>query len=128
MTKEKSFKRRVRERMSKTGESYAAARGQVSQKRDRVQAAGARLAATADRPSDDKIVEMTGQRWEAWFATLDRWGARERKHGEIAAFLVEEHDVPAWWAQTVTVWYERARGIRLKHQQADGFTVSASKT
>jgi hypothetical protein len=29
MTKERSFKRRVRERMSKTGESYTAARGHV---------------------------------------------------------------------------------------------------
>lgn len=36
MTSERLFKRRVRERMSKTGESYAAARSHVSQKRDRV--------------------------------------------------------------------------------------------
>jgi hypothetical protein len=31
MTKEKSFKRRVRERMSKTGESYTAARPRVAE-------------------------------------------------------------------------------------------------
>ena len=55
MTREASFKRRVRDRMSKTGESYAAARSQVAQKRDRVQAAGARLADTSDRPSEDKL-------------------------------------------------------------------------
>jgi hypothetical protein len=128
MTNEKSFKRHVRERMSKTGESYAAARSQVSQKRDRIQAAGARLASTADRPSDDKIGAATGKRWEAWFALLDRWGARERKHGETVVFLMEEHDVPGWWAQSITVWYERTRGMRLKHQQADGFTIYASKT
>jgi uncharacterized protein YndB with AHSA1/START domain len=41
---------------------------------------------------------------------------------------MEEHDVPSWWAQSITVWYERARGMRLKHQQADGFTIYASKT
>jgi hypothetical protein len=128
MTKERSFKRRVRERMSKTGESYAAARGQASQKRDRVQDARSRLAATADRPSDDKVTAVTGRRWEAWFSILDRWGARERKHGETVAFLMGEHDVPSWWAQAITMWYERARGMRLKHQQADGFTVYASKT
>lgn len=128
MTKEKSFKRRVRERMSKTGESYAAARSQVSHKRDRIQAAGTRLAATDDRPSDDKVEEATGKRWETWFSILDRWGARQRKHGETAAFLTEEHDVPGWWAQSITMWYERARGMRLKHQQADGFTIYASKT
>ena len=128
MTKERSFKRRVRERMSKTGESYAAARSQVSEKRDRVHAARARLAATDDRPSDDKVAAVTGKRWEAWFSILDRWGARERRHGETVAFLMNEHAVPGWWAQAVTVWYERARGMRLKHQQPDGFTVWASKT
>ena len=49
MTKERLFKRRVRGRIAKTGESYTAARRQVSQKRDHVQAARARLGATADR-------------------------------------------------------------------------------
>src|SRR5688500_15351001 len=49
MTKERSFKRRVRERMSKTGESYTSARSHVSEKRDRVQAARTRLVA-ADKP------------------------------------------------------------------------------
>jgi hypothetical protein len=128
MTKESSFKRRVRDRMSKTGESYAAARSQLSPKRARVQAARERLAATDDRPTDDKVAAATGKRWEAWFSALDRWGARQRKHGETVDYLMEEHDVPSWWAQSITVWYERARGMRLKHQQADGFTVYASKT
>jgi hypothetical protein len=128
MTKESSFKRRVRERMSKTGESYAAARSQLSQKRVRVQAARERLAATDDRPTDDKVAAATGKWWEAWFSVLDRWGARQRKHGETVGYLMEEHDVPGWWAQSITVWYERARGMRLKHQQADGFTIYASKT
>jgi hypothetical protein len=128
MTKESSFKRRVRDRMSKTGESYAAARGQLSPKRARVQAARERLAGTDDRPTDDKVAAATGKRWEAWFSVLDRWGARHRKHGETVAFLMEEHDVASWWAQSITVWYERTRGMRLKHQQADGFTVYASKT
>ncbi len=128
VTESKSFKRRVRERMSKTGESYTAARGQVAQKRDRVQAARTRLAADAKLVSDDKIKEATGRRWDAWLSILDRWGARDRKHGETVGFLMAEHDVEGWWAQTITVGYERARGMRLKHQQADGFTISASKT
>jgi hypothetical protein len=128
MTKESSFKRRVRERMSKTGESYAAARSQASQKRDRVQSARARLAAPAERPSDEKIVAATGKSWDAWFNIVDHGGVRDSKHGEIVAFLMEQHDVPGWWAQSITVWYHRARGLRVKHQQADGFTIYASKT
>jgi hypothetical protein len=81
MTRDRSFKRRVRERMSKTGESYAAARSQVSEKRERVAAARTRLSTAEDLPSDDKVETATGKRWDAWFAILDRWGARERTHG-----------------------------------------------
>lgn len=128
MTEKKSFKRRVRGRMSKTGESYTAARTQVAQKRDRVNAARTRLAAANDRSSDDKIKYATGKKWDQWFSILDRWGASNKKHGAIARFLTDKHGVPGWWAQSITVWYERARGMRLKHQQADGFTISASKT
>lgn len=128
MTEDKSFKRRVRARMSKTGESYTAARGHVADKRDRERVARTRLAAPADRPSDDAVRDATGRSWDEWFELLDRWGARDRKHGDIARHLVDEHGVGGWWAQSVTVAYERARGMRLKHQQADGFSVSASKT
>jgi hypothetical protein len=39
-----------------------------------------------------------------------------------------EHRVPGWWAQAITNGYERATGMRRKHQQADGFTIYASKT
>jgi hypothetical protein len=71
MTKERSFKRRVRERMSKTGERYTAARRQISEKHGRVEAARASLAASTERPSDDKVEEVTGKKWEAWFSLLD---------------------------------------------------------
>jgi hypothetical protein len=127
VTEDKSFKRRVRERMSKTGESYTAARGHVAQKRDRVKAARTRLAADAKPVSDQKIKEATGRTWEAWLSILDRWGARDRKHGETVDFLMT-HDVEGWYAQAIAVGYERSRGMRLKHQQADGFTIYASKT
>jgi hypothetical protein len=128
VTEKKSFKRHVRERMSKTGESYTTARTQVTQKRNRVQAARTRLAAADERVPDAKIKEATGKKWDQWFSILDRWGAKGRKHGEIARFLMETHEVENWWAQTITVGYERDRGLRLKYQQADGFTISASKT
>jgi hypothetical protein len=128
VTENKSFKRRVRERMSKTGESYTAARGHVAQKRDRVKAARTRLAAVATPVSDQKIMEATGRTWEAWLSLLDRWGARDRKHGETVDFLITQHDVEGWYAQAITVGYERTRGMRLKHQQADGFSISASRT
>ena len=36
--------------------------------------------------------------------------------------------VDGWWAQSVTVGYEPARGMRAEHQRLDGFTVDVSRT
>ena len=128
MTTQKLLKRRVRERMSKTGESYTAARRHVVRGRDSLEAARARLASARELASDEKLAEATGHDWEEWISLLERWGARDRKHGETADFLVARHGVPGWWAQAITTGYERASGMRLKHQQPDGFTIYASKT
>jgi hypothetical protein len=50
-------------------------------------------------------------------------------HGEIAEYLNEEHGVPGWWAQTVTVGYERIRGLRDIGQRRSGeYEASKSKT
>ena len=78
--------------------------------------------------SDDAIRRGTGKTWDEWFVVLDRWGAAQRTHSEIARCLREEHGVDGWWAQGVTVGYERARGMRAKHERPDGFSVNASKT
>jgi hypothetical protein len=128
MTTQKLLKNRVRERMSKTGESYTAARRNVVLGRERLETARTRLASAKEQASDEKLAEATGQDWQAWLTVLDTWGARNRTHREIVAYLRAEHGVPPWWTQTVTNGYERARGIRAKHQQSTGFTIYASKT
>ena len=128
MTTQKLFKRRVRARMSKTGESYAAARQHVAPVRDRLETDRTRLASAKELASDEKLTDATGNDWQGWLTILDRWGARDHKHGEIAEYLRAEHAVPAWWTQAITNGYERARGLRAKHQQADGFTIYTSKT
>ena len=48
--------------------------------------------------------------------------------GEIAVYLREQENVSPWWSQEVTVQYERARGLREKHQTLSGYQVSVSKT
>jgi hypothetical protein len=128
MTEDRTFKRRVRQRMSKTGESYTAARRQVAQKRDRIAAATTRLAAAEPLFSDEAIRQGTGKAWDEWYTILDTWGAKQRTHTEIARYVREGLGVDGWWAQGVTVGYERARGLRVKYQQADGFSISATKT
>lgn len=128
MTTQKLLKRRVRARMAKTGERYAAARRQVVIGRDRQEEERARLASAKELASDEKLTQATGRDWEGWIAILDGWGARDHAHGEIAQYLHDEHGVPPWWTQAVTNGYERATGMRKKHQQSSGFTVYASKT
>jgi len=128
MTTQRLFKRRVRERMAKTGESYTAARRHAARTRDRLASARVDLSGATDLASDPRILEVTGRSWDTWLSLLDRWGARQRKRRETVDFLVADQGVTSWWAQTIAAGYERVRGMRLKHQQADGFTIYASRT
>ncbi len=127
MTRQRSFKRFVRARMKKTGESYTTARtALLTPPPDEPTPAGRPVLAT----SDESIRERTGRGWEEWFDLLDEWGAAERTHREIAIWVAEQQGVVplAWNAQAVAGSYERARGGRAVGQHEDGFRVSASKT
>jgi hypothetical protein len=77
--------------------------------------------------SDATVRAKTGKDWAGWFAALDKAGARKRQHGAIADILAKRR-VPGWWCQMVTVEYERARGLRARHETTRGFSVTISKT
>lgn len=130
MTRQKSFKERIRARMDKTGESYATARRHLIEKAD----ASARKQATPRtiapaRKTEEAVRTNTGRSWDEWFALLDGWDAKKRKHRDIARWLRDEQGVDGWWAQSITVAYEQERGIRAPGQRADGsYSVNASKT
>ncbi|HYC72964.1 MAG TPA: DUF4287 domain-containing protein [Opitutaceae bacterium] len=87
-----------------------------------------RAADTGAGVSSAAVREATGKTWAQWLAVLDKAGAVKRSHRENADWLQARHQLPAWWAQMVTVGYEQARGLRTKHQKPDGFEVSVSKT
>jgi hypothetical protein len=123
MTKQKSFKRLVRARMEKTGESYTAARGSLLAAAEPKAAEGPVLPM-----SDEAIRRRTDRGWEEWFGLIDEWGGIDRPHREIASWLGKEHGVDGWSAQSVTVGYERARGRRAVGETSTGFAASASKT
>ena len=124
MTRQKTFKHRVRERMAKTGESYTAARRMLIAAGDHPEADTPTLEAPS---SDDSVVRATGYSLEHWFKLLDAWDATSHTHTEIARWLHTEHGVPGWWTQNVTVAYERIRGGRAVGQMADGFNIGATK-
>jgi hypothetical protein len=138
MPTQKIFKQRVRARMTKTGESYTAARHQIMRKATEVAPADS-LAPSPDLSTeptasdallvaDASMLRATGKVHAEWFALLDEWGATSHTHTEIARWLSDTHDTPGWWTQNITVGYERARGMRAVHQMADGFSISVTRT
>lgn len=118
MPAQKDFKRLVRARMQKTGESYTSARSQLLKQRpapaptpDYAELAGM---------SDATIKAKTGCDWERWVWALDRVQAHEWPHRAIAEYVQEKYRVPDWWTQAVTVGYERIKGLRAIGQRRGG--------
>lgn len=121
MPKQKDFKRVVRTRMQKTGESYTAARIQALKKNE------ADLAERAGM-TDDSVRKATGRAWADWVRLLDAAGSMSRPHREIAQY-VHALGTPDWWSQMVTVGYERIRGLRDKGQRrGGGYEAGKSRT
>jgi len=144
MPRNKDLKRLVRARMRKTGEAYTTARAQLLKRRRTTRAATTtrRPAATAPAPasdvkeyaalagmSDAVIREKTGCSWEKWVKSLDHYGAAEMSHGDIAKLVQTKYKVGSWWTQTVTVGYERIKGLRTRGQQRNGtYQMTKSRT
>jgi uncharacterized protein YndB with AHSA1/START domain len=145
----KDLKRLVRARMEKTGESYTAARAQLLNRRVASNVRNVRLKADATNvnrshvnrsnvsprdyaklagTSDASLKAATGCTWERWVKTLDKAGAANMSHREIAK-VVAFFKTPSWWTQTVTVGYERIRGLRERGQQRNGaYQTTKSRT
>lgn len=130
MTRQKTFKRRVRARMEKTGESYMAARRMLIGHADGGDPQVAPPVPGFEPPaSEQALARATGHGWMEWIARLDAVGAASWSHRAMARWLIDEAGVPGWWAQAISVGYERARGLRVPGQRHDGgFTGGASKT
>ena len=151
----KDFKRLVRARMEKTGEAYTAARANLLKRtttapsisasavvlepvgrgfspgeevRGKTTATPADFAKLAGM-SDAAIKKATGCTWEKWVHALDYAGAHEWSHRAIADHVHNTWKVKDWWTQTVTVGYERIKGLREKGQRRDGgYEANKSKT
>ncbi len=133
MPTHKDFKRLVRARMRKTGEAYSAARAQLLAKNPSPAPAALPPPARVDYAtlagmSDTSIKEKTGCTWERWVWALDRVHAHTWPHRDIAEYVYEKYKTSGWWAQMVTVGYERIKGLRAIGQRRDGgFEASKSK-
>jgi hypothetical protein len=125
MPKQKDLKRVVRTRMQKTGESYTTARVHVLNKAETPKPDYAALAGM----SDESVEKATGCNWEKWVRSLDAHKSAEKSHGEIAEWIHEKYKISGWWSQSVTVGYERIKGLRERGQRrGGGYETSRSKT
>ena len=129
MPAQKDLKRIVRSRMEKTGESYTTARRHVVNRKNlTVVPPPTPDYAVLAGMNDSSIAKQTGRTWAEWVEYLDAFGAKDKPHRDIAAH-VHSIGVRDWWAQTVTVGYERIRGLREIGQRRGGsWETSKSKT
>lgn len=134
MPKDKDLKRLVRARMAKTGESYTTARAHIVESEGAQNAPPEVLPLPADYEklagmSNDAVQNRTGRTWPEWAIYLDGLKAYEWEHPVIAAHLTTEFEFGGWWAQSITVAYERIRGLREVGQQRDGdYEANKSRT
>lgn len=79
---------------------------------------------------DDATVSAnTGRGWDDWVAQIDAGPGAAAGHTAIARWLVADLGVDTWWAQNVTVGYERIKGLRMPGQMPDGtYQVQRSRT
>ena len=135
MPTDKDFKRLVRGRMQKTGEAYTTARAHLLKQKPAAapppkapRTASVDYAKLAGR-SDAVLKARTGCTWKRWVKALDHARAYSWPHREIAKYVQEKYKIPGWWAQTVTVGYERIKGLRVVGQRRDGsFEANKSRT
>jgi hypothetical protein len=128
MTRARALKQVIRARAAKTGERYTTARRHILRELNQTKPEPT-VKTAKPTMSDASFIKKTGHDLAYWFAVLDKFGAVEKGHTAAARHLYQDHKVDGWYAQGITVSYERARGVRAANQRCDGaFEVSASKT
>jgi hypothetical protein len=132
MTRHQTFKRRVRARMARTGESYTTARRQ--------------LLAPASHPFDGPpadeglrqlldrrrawVQRVTGRAMDDWISILDRAGARAMGYWDLWRWLADSgHLAESGLRAAVVLTYEQHIGRRQVGQSCDGdYPVHVSRT
>jgi hypothetical protein len=157
MPTNKDFKRIIRARMEKTGEAYTTARANLLRRPSTTTISAPivesrtvepRALRSGENPaskgpglqpkidyaklagmSDAAIKKATGCTWEKWVWALDHAGASSWSHRAIADYVHEAYKVGDWWTQTVTVGYERIKGLRAIGQRRSGeYEATKSKS
>ena len=57
--------------------------------------------------SDEQVIEKTGKKISEWVIILDKFKAIDKKSNDVVAYLQQEHNVPRYWARTLTTLYQK---------------------
>lgn len=60
--------------------------------------------------SDEQVIEKTGKPIAFWLKALDSFKATDKKSNDVVAHLQNEHNVPRYWARTLTTLYLKQKG------------------
>jgi uncharacterized protein YndB with AHSA1/START domain len=63
----------------------------------------------ASRINESLVVARTGRTFHDWFTIIEGFEGFRKGHKAIAKHLAEDHGMSLWYAQTITVQYERDR-------------------
>jgi len=59
--------------------------------------------------TDEQVIEKTGKGLTHWRKVLTAFGANEKKSNDVVAYLQKDHDVPRYWARTLTTWFTKQK-------------------
>lgn len=79
-------------------------------------------------PTDANARAKTGKTLEQWFAHLDAAGGLAKGRRELVNALHDGAKLDEWWATTLVVEYERARGAKEKDGKPKGYSICSTKT
>lgn len=87
----------------------------------------------AENPRIKPIEKTTKRSWDEWLKFMDKIGAKDLTHKEIAVKVYYELENKienwGWWTQSITTAYEQYIGRRIPGQRPDGtFQTSVSKS
>ena len=59
--------------------------------------------------TDEQVVEKTGKKISEWIKLLDKFKAADKKSNDVVAHLQNDHNVPRYWARTLTTLYQKQK-------------------
>lgn len=79
--------------------------------------------------SSASVLKHTSRSWDEWIGILEKAGARQLEHAEIAALLKRKFKLTAWWQHAVAWGFEVHIGRKVEGRNAKGrWSLTATKS